>query len=111
MKVIIAGGRDFNDFAYLEQVCLDFEISEVVCGCAKGADTLGSLYGVKHNIPVREFPADWFKYGKKAGIMRNTTMGKYADFLIAFWDTKSKGTAHMIEYMKQLKKPFVIRNY
>lgn len=37
-------------------------------------------------------------------------MAGYADALIAIWDGKSRGTAHMIETMKKLGKPtFVFR--
>ena len=38
-------------------------------------------------------------------------MGEHADALIAFWDGKSKGTAHMIKTMKMNKKPYWIYTY
>ena len=46
-------------------------------------------------------PADWNKYGKRAGYLRNADMAKEAHALIAFWDGKSKGTNHMIQLAKQ----------
>ncbi|CAB4241587.1 Mycobacteriophage D29, Gp61 [uncultured Caudovirales phage] len=99
MKVIIAGGRDFNDYLLLLQAVVkaDFGITSVVSGCAKGADTLGELFARDLDIPLHKFPADWDKHGRAAGPMRNGEMAKFADALIAFWDGKSTGTANMIK--------------
>jgi hypothetical protein len=74
-----------------------FDITEVVSGTAKGADTFGELYSEQNNIPLSNFIPQWKTLGKKAGIVRNCDMGDYADALIAVWDGKSKGTKHMIE--------------
>lgn len=105
-KIVIAGSRIFNDYQLLKEV-LNKEkdrISEVVCGEAKGADTLGKNWAIQNNIPVKSFPADWLHYGTAAGYIRNHQMGDYADELIAFWDGQSKGTKDMIDYMDKLKK-------
>lgn len=113
MKVIIAGGRDFDNYDYLCQVMneLDFTISEVVCGGAKGADSLGKRWAEEHNLVVKMFPANWEEYGKAAGMIRNSEMGEYADFLVAFWDGKSRGTKQMIDYMKRKGKKGKVVKY
>jgi hypothetical protein len=116
-KVIIAGGRDFDDSDLLDKsagAALRYKIAtsrvEVVCGKANGADTLGEVWALDNGISVRYFPADWDKHGKKAGYLRNEEMAKYADALLAFWDGKSKGTKHMIDLAKKHKlKVKVIR--
>ena len=105
LNVIIAGGREFSDYELLRLKC-DFFFSRrrptaIVCGEARGADTLGKRYAQEHGIPVLSFPADWEKYGKKAGYLRNEEMARNADALIAFWDGKSRGTGHMIDLAKQ----------
>jgi len=105
MKVIIAGGRDFNDFNLLCKKC-DFLLQnqkeiEVVSGTARGADQLGEKYANERDYKITRFPANWDKYKKAAGYIRNEEMAKYADALIAFWDGKSKGTEHMINLAKQ----------
>lgn len=110
-KIIIAGGRDFNDYQAVEKEAEKYDIDIVVCGMAKGADTLGRAYAEKFKIGLKKFPADWIKFGKRAGILRNCHMGNYADGLIAFWDGKSKGTEHMISYMRKLEKPVVVIPY
>ena len=107
MKVIIAGGRTFNDYDLLCQKCdkalsLQSEI-EIVSGTANGADKLGERYAIEKGYPIKQFPADWDQFGKGAGYRRNEEMAKYADALIAFWDGKSKGTKHMIDLANRHK--------
>jgi len=105
IKVIIAGGRNFDDFNRLCQVCDEFlqdqNNIEIVSGAYKGADLLGERYAGERNYPIKQFPADWRRYGKSAGLKRNNEMAAYADTLIAFWDGESKGTKHMIDLAKQ----------
>lgn len=104
-KVIVAGGRDFSDYKLLEEKIKFFMQNhknfEVVCGMAKGADTLGLKYAISNNIKVHSFPANWDKYGKRAGYLRNEEMAKVSDGLIAFWNGRSKGTEHMISLARQ----------
>lgn len=107
MKVIIAGGRTFNDYNKLKQTC-DFllgnqEDVEIVSGTANGADKLGERYAHENNRELTTFPADWNTLGKSAGYIRNKQMAEYADALIAFWDGTSKGTLHMINLAEQNK--------
>ena len=106
MKVIIAGNRTFNNRQLLFDTMdnLDIEIDEVVCGEARGADTLGKIWAKSKDIPVKSFPAEWDKFGRMAGPIRNRDMGEYADYLVAFWDGKSRGTKNMINYMQQIGK-------
>lgn len=117
-KLIVAGGRDFNDYALLSRE-LNILANEdyhdravsIVSGMAKGADRMGSIFAKANNVKVYDFPADWGTYGNRAGFMRNEDMGRFADGLLAFWDGQSRGTAHMIGYMKKLGKPVHIVSY
>ena len=113
MKIIIAGGRDFNNYYILEKVLNSFKrlIDEVISGDARGADELGARWATYNNIHVNHFPADWDYYGHAAGFIRNIEMADNADALIAFWDGKSKGTGHMIKTMQMKKKPYRVFNY
>lgn len=105
MKVIIAGGRDFDDYDLMKRK-LDHLFSkrkpdEVVSGGARGADALGEGYSKERRIPLKIFKADWDKYGKAAGHVRNAEMAGYGTHLVAFWDGKSRGTKNMIETAKR----------
>lgn len=117
-KLIVAGGRDFNDANLLSQTLMglateagdEIQIS-IVSGMARGADMLGFQFAQQHQVQCHRFPADWNQHGKAAGFIRNKQMGDFADGLLAFWDGKSRGTAQMIEYMQALKKPVHIVRY
>ena len=111
MKLIIAGSRGIFDYRIVRQAVedSDFEfITEVVSGAAKGVDTLGEEWADEYFIPVKHFPADWDKHGRKAGALRNIEMGDYADALVAIRKDGSRGTTHMIEYMQKLGKPVFV---
>ena len=103
MKLIIAGGRDFNlkgyegAFAHYLKINNQGIITEIVSGGARGADKLGELLAKNEKLPVKLFEADWDTHGKSAGYIRNSEMADYGDILLAFWDGKSKGTKHMID--------------
>ena len=102
--VIVAGGRDFNNYALLKEK-LDNLLSNkqhvvIISGCAKGADTLGERYGRENNRVVAFFPALWNQNGNMAGFIRNEKMAEIADACVCFWNGKSTGTKHMIETAK-----------
>lgn len=110
MKVLIAGSREFNNYALLHQELSKFTkpITEIISGTARGADTMGEHYANLNNIPIKKFPANWDRYGKKAGYIRNVDMGEYCDCAVIFWNGKSKGTKHMIDILNEKKKPYYI---
>lgn len=115
MRVIVAGSRGLTDMgALLEAIARSrFRISEVVSGGCKGSpDELGERWARERGVPLRVFPAPWdevdhpeavvrsrpdgSRYDAAAGRRRNVQMAEYAEALIALWDGKSRGTAHMI---------------
>lgn len=121
-RIIIAGGRNFDDTYLFESTVskyiadlfsrhqrenpnnMDFTI-EVVSGGASGADSMGEKYASFLGYPVKQFLPNWNLYGRAAGPIRNKQMAEYANedgngILIAFWDGKSKGTKSMIELAK-----------
>lgn len=116
IKVIIAGGRDFTDYNLLKRNC-DHILSRrhpdviIVSGKARGADSLGERYAKERGYLVHEFPADWNRFGKKAGYLRNSEMARHADALIAFWDNNSRGTKHMIDLAIQHNLKVIVVPY
>lgn len=100
-RVIVAGGRDFNDYELLKDR-LDYYLSnltniEIVSGGATGADSLGESYAKERNLPIKVFKADWNLHGRGAGPKRNRDMSLYGTHLVLFWDGKSKGSKNMLE--------------
>ena len=74
MKVLVCGGRQFDDVATLasrlSEIHRDHTITEIIEGGATGADTLARKFGEQSGIPVRTFPADWERHGRAAGPIR-----------------------------------------
>lgn len=106
-RYIVAGGVRFEDYETLKTILDDLFIEipkdeiEIVSGHAKGADSLGERYAAENNLKCTIFPADWGKYSKAAGPIRNRQMLEYAleeeAHLVAFWNGESKGTKNMID--------------
>lgn len=109
MKVLVCGGRDFNNYfllhTYLLGVHTKTPITEIIEGGAKGADALAARFADQLNIPLHTFKADWDKFGKSAGPIRNAQMlaeGK-PDLVVAFPTLRSVGTHDMIAKAKAKK--------
>jgi hypothetical protein len=117
MKLIIAGSRDLDDSSLLEPLIekiikeQKWNITEVVSGTARGADTVGEFWAERHGINVKKFPADWAQFGKSAGPRRNAEMAKYADAAIVFILDDSRGSTHMFTTMQVMRKPAYAFNF
>ncbi|QPB44203.1 DUF2493 domain-containing protein [Medusavirus stheno T3] len=115
VKVAIVGGREFADKARLYEVmddlALKHKIALVVSGGATGADTFGAEWAKDRGIATRIFIAEWKKYGRKAGIIRNGQIVDAATMLVAFWDGKSPGTKNSIQRAEKKKIPVIIEHY
>lgn len=102
MRILVCGGRDFNDWGYLDAV-LSFYVppnSTIVHGDAKGADRLANRWALYYDQSVEAYPADWDKHKKAAGAIRNKEMlDTGIDLVIAF--PGGKGTAHMVSIAKK----------
>lgn len=118
-KIIVAGGRSFNNYDLLEQK-LDYYLSNkinegydivIISGTAKGADSLGEKYAINKGYEIERFPANWDKYGKSAGYRRNVDMANVADACIVFWDGTSPGSKHMIDIANTKRLALRIVNY
>ena len=98
MQTIIAGSRNLEDYnLVIEAVSkAPWEPTVVVSGGAKGIDSLAEQWAVATGIPCEKYPANWKKYGRAAGPIRNKEMAEKAEALIAIWDGKSNGTKNMI---------------
>lgn len=86
MNLIIAGCRDFTDRDFIYEG-IDSFINEhgepdlIIEGGAKGVDRMAYYYAKDNGIPVKVFPADWNKYGRAAGPIRNEEMAKHPGIL------------------------------
>ena len=90
MKVLVCGGRDFDDrelvFRVLDRLHACRPIECIINGAARGADKLASFWGDVKGVSVYEYRANWKTYGVFGGPQRNQRMldeGK-PDLVVAF---------------------------
>ncbi|MFA5396862.1 MAG: hypothetical protein WC346_12715 [Methanogenium sp.] len=111
MKTIgIIGTRRKDDeehFLKVEETFLYlYRIGDTICSglCPKGADRFAVILAEKYKTKTLWFPANWKKYGKIAGFVRNTDIAKNSDILIALVaDDRTGGTEDTIRKFIEFK--------
>jgi hypothetical protein len=113
MKILITGDRNWTDVEVIRSALVDIEFKPgdaLVHGAARGADSIAASIAQEMNGNVLPFPANWEKYGRAAGAIRNQQMldeNPDIDVVLAFHpDIKqSKGTKDMVTrcYKKGLR--------
>ena len=105
MRTIVAGSRSITNYRLVKQAIEQsgIEITVLISGTARGVDKLGERYARENNIPVELYPANWDKYGRQAGIIRNKHMARKADALILVWDGESPGSRSMYWLARGMK--------
>ena len=102
MKVAVIGSRSIKQVDFDRH--LPKETDEIISGGAKGVDQLAALYAEKKNIKITVICPNYRRYGKGAPLKRNDEIIDYADYILAIWDGKSRGTKYVIERCKKINK-------
>jgi len=110
MKVIVCGGRDYDDekrvYEVLDQQFRGSPITLVIQGGARGADTLGRLWADARRVDCLTVPAKWDQHGRSAGPIRNARMLDYKpDLVVAF--PGGQGTSNMVMQAKRAGVPVI----
>lgn len=96
-KVIVTGGRDYNDFVMVTDI-LDFIKPDLVIqGGATGADSQARNYCAEWHIECLTYEADWNKFGRVAGPIRNKQMCSEHQDAIVIAFPGGKGTENCIK--------------
>lgn len=110
--LIIAGSRGFSREVVTDTLRLLASPSIVFSGACHGPDTWGAQWAAGRGVQVREFPADWDRYGASAGPRRNMEMAEECHLrrgsVLVFWDGFSRGTLSLIREAQRLGLPLVI---
>lgn len=105
MRILVCGDRNWSKKEVIRRELEKFpKETTVIHGAARGADTLGGIVARELGFSVEEYPANWEKYGKAAGPIRNRQMLETKpDLVLAFHHdlNKSKGTKHMLKIAKE----------
>ena len=117
IRLAIVGSRSFSDSGKARDVIRKLydirgiSASAVVSGGAVGADALAEEYAASEGIPLIIHRADWNRYGRMAGHMRNSLIIRDAEAVLAFWDMKSPGTRDDVEKASAIRMPIFIYDF
>lgn len=108
MRLLVCGGRDYADKKVVYDILLNIQPTEICQGGATGADFLAKQFAEHWKVPCQEFKADWKKYGKAAGPIRNKQMLEEfdPDMVVAF--PGGSGTQNMIKLATEAGKKVLI---
>jgi len=110
MRVLVCGGRDYDDqamlFGVLDMLAEQGPINAIIQGdCPTGADKLARMWAISRNEHYDRFPADWNAHGRAAGPIRNQRMldeGRPTE-VVSF--PGGRGTADMVRRAKAAGLP------
>jgi hypothetical protein len=113
-RVLVTGSRTWSDGALITRVIDDirYEIGMFVLvhGAATGVDTIASRWQTAWGRPSEAHPADWDRYGKRAGYVRNAEMvDAGADLCLAFIHNRSRGATMCADLAEKAGIP--VRRY
>lgn len=101
MKLLVCGDRNWTNGAAIMRELKRMKPQLVIHGGARGADTLAGEAAKSLGIKVKVFPAQWDKFQRAAGPIRNQQMldeGKPNKVLAFHADiVSSKGTKDMLK--------------
>lgn len=107
MILAIVGGRDFTNYMVLKEMLstIPIEITMILSGGAKGADSLAYRYAVDKGIDFVCFPPRLEEFGSpNAFYARNNRIAQGCDAMAAFPGAKSRGTWDVIKRARLAEK-------
>ena len=109
MKIAVVGSRSLHNYQLVKLILNQYTFTQIISGGAKGIDTLAEQYSDELGLikPLLILP-DWRRYKRGAGVVRNREIVDTADFVVAIWDGKSKGTQISINHAKKTHKPVFV---
>lgn len=110
-KIVVFGSRSICDVNQIARAIINSgykQIPVLITGCAIGVDQTAEYLLEDHVDQIVKCPANWKRFGKRAGMLRNELMAELADVGIAVWDGKSRGTKHMIDELRERNKPVFV---
>jgi len=105
-SVMVTGSRNWNKVKIIEdELSLVNSLHKEILlieGSSKGADLIAKNYAIRNNWKVKSYPAEWNKYGKAAGPIRNKQMlDCKPDLILAFPTKESVGTKGVIRMARE----------
>lgn len=117
--MLVTGSRDWDDIETIARALVEVDVEcrgnvTLISGaCPTGADHLAEVYAHMYGWRIERYPADWEKYGKRAGFIRNSDMveNQAPDLCIAFIKDNSKGATMTLELARKKGIETVLHEY
>lgn len=101
-RLLITGSRKWADHHAISAALFDYwyragKVNDILLmhGGAAGADVLAAQVWAANGMQTEAWPADWDRYGRRAGILRNLQMlDMQPEHVIAFIRDNSPGASH-----------------
>jgi len=107
-RVAIVGSRDYPQpgavRGFVRSLAAEHQDLVIVSGGARGVDLIAEGEARKLGVPVKVWPADWERHGRRAGYLRNVKIVADSNRVVAFWDGTSRGTAHTVGIARDHEK-------
>lgn len=112
-RLLVTGSRSCQNEGRIRKILLSVfkkkgENVTLVSGNARGADRICEKIAEEFGWTIEKHPADWEKYGKSAGFVRNREMVlSKPDLALAFFpgSTPTKGTQLTIDLCEKHQVP------
>jgi hypothetical protein len=103
MKLAVIGSRGLSVSVVdvlLELQAVGVQLSDIeliISGGAVGVDFVANELSDTLGVPLRVCVPDYTRDGHRAPFIRSNDIIKNSDFVLAFWDGESKGTAYTLK--------------
>ena len=123
LYLLVVGSRSITDYAFIKEKLNEIRAEKfpdyniiIVSGGAIGVDSMAEMWAKDYGFDTVIMKAEWNKYGKSAGYIRNEEMNKFIAtkphrYVVALWDGKSRGTAHNFDLAKKYNNDIEVVKY
>lgn len=111
MKIMVTGSRDHKDRAAVYEALMqykDYDPHIIVGDCPTGVDNIVKQFCYQYDWPIEIFEADWLRYKRAAGPIRNARMVEQKpDICLAFPLGNSRGTRNAMKQAATVGIPVI----
>ncbi len=103
MRLAVVGSRSIREYDLAPLI--PEGVTEIISGGAAGVDKLAERYAGEHALKLTVFLPQYGLYGRRAPLLRDESIARECDALLALWDGCSTGTMYTVNFARKLGKP------
>lgn len=106
MRLAVVGSRSIREYDL--SPLIPQGVTEIISGGAMGVDRLAERYARQHSLKLTVFLPEYNRYGRRAPLLRDETIVRECDALLALWDGVSTGTMYTVKFARKMGKPVYV---